>query len=292
MNNGKGETDMVIDTHIRPALFAPICQDKQAFSKRCDEMNYHLIGPAPIDLLKKQYALADISHVFLLPEDCSAETGTASISNEDIVKIVECDPEFFWGFASVDPRKEDAAQALLTAFTQQGLVGLYINTARLHMYPDDPSLIALYEVCKELDKPIVFQAGLCLERDALAKYCRPADFEPVIHAYPTVNMCLAHVGWPWVQETAALMIKYPNLYANTALMNFDGPYQIYRKVFLEDMGQYWVEHNLADQLMYGSDSPRIRPVRAKRGLDSLGFSKETMDKICWRNALRFLKREG
>ena len=283
---------MVIDTHIRPALFAPICQDAAAFQKRCDEMNYHLMGPVPIELLKKQYALADISHVFLLPEDCSAETGTASISNDDIAALVKWDPDFFWGFASVDPRKEGAAKILRSAFTDGDFVGLYLNTARLQMYPDDSRLEPLYEVCLELDKPIVFQAGLCLERDALAKYCRPVDFEPVIHHYPSVNMCLAHVGWPWVQETAALMIKYPNLYANTALMNFDGPYQIYQKVFLEDMGQYWVEHNLADQLMFGSDSPRIRPVRSKRGLDSLGFSPETMEKICFRNALRFLKKEG
>lgn len=282
---------MVIDTHIRPALFAPICQDASAFRKRCDEMNYHLMGPAPMELLRKQYALADISHVFLLPEDCSAETGTPSISNEEIVTLVKYDPDFFWGFASVDPRKENAVESLRRAFTEYGLTGLYLNTARLQMYPDDPRLEPLYELCRELDKPIVFQAGLCLERDALAKYCCPMDFEPVIHRYPDVNMCFAHMGWPWVQEAAALMLKYPNLYANTALMNFDGPYQIYHKVFREDMGQYWVEHNLADQLMFGSGSPRIRPVRSKRGLDSLGFSPETMEKICFRNALRFLKKE-
>ena len=118
------------------------------------------------------------------------------------------------------------------------------------------------------------------------------DFEPVVNRYPTVNMCLAHVGWPWVQETAALLLKYPNLYTNTALMSFDGPGQIYRKVFLEDMGELWVEHNIADQVMFGSDSPRIRPVRSKRGLDSLNFSRETLEKIYCRNALRFLKKEG
>ena len=107
-----------------------------------------------------------------------------------------------------------------------------------------------------------------------------------------MNICLTHVGWPWVQETAALLIKYPNLYTNTALMSFDGPYQLYRKVFREDMGQYWVEHNIAGQVMFGSGSPRIRPVRSLRGLESLGFERETMENICWKNALRFLGREG
>lgn len=282
---------MVIDTHIRPALYAPICQDRERFQKRCDEMNYHLVSPASIELLKKQYALADIRHVFLLPEDCSAETGTPSISNEEIAELVALDPNMFWGFASVDPRQEDAGEALIRAFTQLKLVGFYVNTARLHMYPGDPRLMKLYTICERFDKPIVFQAGICMEVNALAKYARPVEFEEVVARYPSVNMCLTHVGWPWVQETAALLLKYPNLFTNTALMNFDGPYQIYHKVFLEDMGLLWVEHNIADQIMFGSDSPRIRPVRSKRGLDSLEFSLETMEKICWRNALRFLKKE-
>ena len=56
---------MVIDTHIRPALFSPICENKERFEKRCDQMNYHLMKPSSIELLKKQYALAGIEKVFV-----------------------------------------------------------------------------------------------------------------------------------------------------------------------------------------------------------------------------------
>jgi len=94
---------MVIDTHVRPALFEPICRDKTQFEKRCDEMNYHLMKPAKLELLKKQYALADIRKVFLLGQDCSVETGSAAISNEEIAMLVKEDEAFFAGFASVDP---------------------------------------------------------------------------------------------------------------------------------------------------------------------------------------------
>ena len=62
---------MVIDTHIHPALFAPICEDQERFRRRCDDMNYHLMKPSDMALLRKQYALADIGRVVLLPEDCS-----------------------------------------------------------------------------------------------------------------------------------------------------------------------------------------------------------------------------
>ena len=282
---------MVIDTHVRPALYAPICTDQAHTAKRCDEMNYHLMGPTDLALLKKQYALADIAHAFLLPSDCRAETKTPAISNDEIAQLVRCEPELFWGFATVDPRCSDASEELERAFSQLNLRGLYLNTARLHLYPTDERCTPLYALCQRYHKPIIFHAGLCLEQNALAMYARPADFEEVVYRYPELNICLAHVGWPWVQETAALLIKYPNLYTNTALMSFDGPQQLYHKVFQEDMGTYWLEHNIADKVMFGSDTPRIRPVRSKRGLDSLGLSTETLEKIYYKNALRFLKKE-
>lgn len=279
---------MVIDTHIRPALYAPICQDRERVRKRCAEMNYDLMTPSDIELLKKQYALADIQKIFLLPEDCSWETEDAAISNEEIALLVELAPDLFLGFASVDPRNEDAADKLKHAFGILNLRGLYVNTARLKLYPNDERLLPLYDICRDYKKPIIFHAGLSLENSALARYSRPVEFEEIFYEYPEVNICLTHMGWPWVQETAALLLKYPNVYASTGLMNFDGPYEIYHKVFREDMGALWVEHNISDKIMFGSDSPRIRPVRSKRGLDSLGFSKETMDKICYKNAYRFL----
>ncbi|HEX3038065.1 MAG TPA: amidohydrolase family protein [Oscillospiraceae bacterium] len=283
---------MVIDTHIRPALFAPICENSEVFQKRCNHMNYHLMKPTNMDLLKKQFGLADIQKAFLLPSDCSYDTGTADISNDDIAKLVALDSEMYIGFASVDPRNANAASELEKAFTVMGLSGLYINTARLKMDPEDKRLYTLYDLCRKYGKPVIFHAGLSLETDALARYARPMDFEQVLHDYPEINICLTHVGWPWVQETAALLLKYPNAYTNTALMNFDGPYQIFHKVFKEDMGDLWVEHNISDQIMFGSDSPRIRPVRSKRGLDSLNFTGEIREKIYYRNALRFLGLEG
>ena len=243
---------MLIDAHVRPALFEPICQDRNRFHNRCDAMHYHRMNPSGMELLKKQYLLADITGVFLLPSDCSAETGDSEISNDEIARIVALDPDLYYGFAAVDPRNKNAASELTRAFTDLRLRGLYINTARLHIYPGDARLRAMLDICREYGKPVIFHAGFSFEKDALAMYSRPIDFEPVIAQYEDINFCLTHMGWPWVQETAALLLKYPNAYANTALMNFDGPYQIYRKVFLEDMGELWVEHNLSDKILFGS----------------------------------------
>ena len=51
-------------------------------------MNYHLMGPSDMDLLKKQYALADIQKIFMLPDDNSSKTGEPAISNDEIAQLL------------------------------------------------------------------------------------------------------------------------------------------------------------------------------------------------------------
>lgn len=282
---------MLIDTHVRPVLYEPICTDTDRFQRRCDEMNFHKMKPTSIDLLRKQYSLADMRYAVLIPEDCSAQSGMVEISNDEIYQIVSCASDFFIGLASVDPRRGDAGNQLQRAFGELGLAGLALNTTRLKMYPNDPRIIRLVEICRDFDKPVVFHAGFCLEAGSITKFAYPMEFEEVIANNPSVKFCLAHFGWPWVQETAALLLKYDNAYANTALMNFDGPYQLLSRVFERDMDLTWIESNISQKVMFGSDAPRVRPVRSKRGMDAIPFSEGTREQIYWKNAVKFFGLE-
>ena len=42
-------------------------------------------------------------------------------------------------------------------------------------------------------------------------------------ATPELRINLAHFGFPWVLETAAIILKYPNVYADTACCYMDCP---------------------------------------------------------------------
>ena len=251
---------MVIDMHVHPALFSDICGDKDRLKLRCDEMGYHLMGPSPLDVLDKQNAYAGIDKMVLLPLDHSV--------------------------------RSDAVEVLERAFTELRLTGLKLNPAKQRFYPDDRMMWPIYEKCLEHNKPVVFHAGLSWEPDTLCKYSHPLRFEEVALEFPQLRLCLAHMGWPWVQETAMLMIKYPNLYADTAMMYMDSAEQFFDKVFKHDMGEYWLDHNFQDQVMFGSNAPRFRPVRIKRGLDSLKMREDTRRKLYGENAMRFLGLEG
>ena len=52
-----------------------------------------------------------------------------------------------------------------------------------------------------------------------------------------------------------LMIKYPNVYTDTAMMYMDSAEQFMEKVFRQDMGEYWLDHNFPDQVMF-APTPR------------------------------------
>jgi len=282
---------MIIDSHFHPALIAEISGDKKRFSKRCDEMNFHLMKPSELAVLDVQNRFAGIDKMFLLPQDASADCGEAVISNADICRLVELRPDMFIGFASVDPRQSNAAEMLEQAFGEQKLSGLKLNLCKLKISPRDERLSPLMDICRRHGKPVIFHAGMSWEPDAPAEFGRPLEFERLVQGWPEVNICLSHFGWPWVKETVMLMIKYPNLYTDTAAAYMDSPAQFLDYVFTKEFAGCWLDHNFAEQVMFGSNAPRFRPVRMLRGLNMVQMKERTRKLVLGENALRFVGLE-
>ncbi|NRY60639.1 amidohydrolase family protein [Clostridium beijerinckii] len=282
---------MIIDVHVHPALFSDICTDKERMKKRMDEMGYDLMSSVDLNVIDKQNRYAEIDKMVLLPLDHSTICGEVILSNEEIKKLVDARPNQFIGFASVDPHREDALEVLDHAFSVLGLSGLKLNPSKQRFKPDDDKMFPIYQKCLEYNKPIIFHAGLSWEPNTLAEYSHPLRFEKIALTFPKLRICLAHFGWPWVQDTAMLLIKYSNVYTDTAMMYMDSPELFFDKVFNQDIGRYWLDNNFPNQVMFGSNAPRFRPVRIKRGLDSIEMREDTRRKVYGENAVRFLGLE-
>lgn len=283
---------MVIDMHFHPAFYEDICTDAERLRRRCDEMGYHLMNPAPLTNLDRQNAHAGIDKVVILPLDHSTRCGgEVVLSNEEMLTLQRLRPDTFIPFASVDPHRPDAAAVLERAFGEQHMAGLKLNPAKQRFDPADRKLWPLYELCVGYNKPILFHAGLSWEPDTLTRYAHPLAFEEVALTFPTLRFCLAHMGWPWVQETCMLLIKYENVYADTAMGYLDSPREFFQKVFRQDMGEHWLEHNFAQKVMFGSNAPRFRPVVVKQALEALPLRPRTRQLLLGGNALRFLGGE-
>ena len=283
---------MVIDVHVHPAFYDPICTSDQQIYDRKTIMGYDLMSPFPLELVNKQMAFANIDKLVLLPEDSSTKDGVVALSNEDIATLVRLDPQRFIGFATVDPNRPDALDVLKCAFDTLKLQGLKLHPAKQQFFPDDPKMFPIYEMCQKRNLPITFHCGMSWQPNTYLKYCHPFQFEEVAIRFPELRINLAHFGFPWTTETAAIILKYPNVYADTASCYMDCPEQFFEQIFLKQMGPLWIEHNFREKILFGSNSPRFRPARIKRGLESLHFSKETEAMILGENAVKFLGLEG
>ena len=283
---------MVIDVHVHPAFYDPICTSDQQIYDRKTIMGYDLMSPFPLELVNKQMAFAKIDKLVLLPEDSSTKDGIVALSNEDIATLVRLDPQRFIGFATVDPNRPDALDVLEYAFDTLKLQGLKLHPAKQQFFPDDPKMFSIYEMCQKRNLPITFHCGMSWQPNTYLKYCHPFQFEEVAIRFPELRINLAHFGFPWTMETAAIILKYPNVYADTAGCYMDCPEQFFEQIFLKQMGPLWIEHNFREKILFGSNSPRFRPARIKRGLESLHFSKETESMILGENAVKFLGLEG
>lgn len=279
---------MIIDVHTHPIFHKAISDDKQVLDYRKKEFGIFKQSPSPLESVLQEMDYMHISRSILLPLDLTTQSAGWIVSNEEVKRLVDLAPDRFIGFASVDPHRNDAVEVLDYAFRELGLKGLKLHPSKQKFYPGDDKLKPIYEKCLEFDKPILFHAGMSWEPDAPSKYAQPVNFEEVAIAYPELRICLAHFGWPWVHETVMLLLKYPNVFTDTSLLHMDNALDFYRQVFKTNMGPLWIERNLNDKVMFGTNSPRFKAKRLLPALEAMEFRPKTLQKILGGNAQVFL----
>lgn len=279
---------MFIDMHVHPAFYEPICDDAEILNFRHSILDIHKNGKAKLEHLYNQMKCAGLNKMCLLPQDYSTQVGFPIVTNEEIYKLVTLDPSHFIGFASVDPFRPDATTILEYAFDNLNLSGLALHPGRQYFYPYDKNLNAIYDICEKYDRPIIFHSGISWEPHSRSRYCRPMEFEELAENRPKLRICLSHFGWPWCQETIAMMLKYPNVYTDTALLYFDSAQEFYDRVFTQDVSLTWIDRSLRHQVMFGSNNPRFEQIRMAHALENLGLRESTIDLIKGQNAIEFL----
>ncbi|MDC7237724.1 MAG: amidohydrolase family protein [Sphaerochaetaceae bacterium] len=279
---------MFIDINVHPDFYADINLDKTKETLRHNRLNIHHNGLASLNHISNQMNCASIDRMVLMANDCSSTDKTVLVSNEEIKKLIDLGEKKFLGFASVDPNSDNYLQQLEFAFSNLKLSGLVLYPARQYFFPNEEKVADIYQLCIAYNKPIMFQCGLNWEPNALSKYVHPLHFEEVAIKYPTLKLCISGFGWPWVRETAMLLLKYPNIYSDTSVLYFDSAREFYSQIFTKDIPYTWIDRSLRHQVMFGSNNPRFEQIRMAKALSNLGYRDSTVELIKGQNALDFL----
>lgn len=283
---------MVIDLCTYPGFIQEISGAPERVAFRRKTFGLYKQHVWPMKLFITQLNAAGIDKAVLLGEDLTTRCGGCIVTNEEIRTLVDLAPDRMIGFASVDPHREDALAVLEDAFTRLQLSGLVLNPSTQRFYPGDETLEPLYCLCEQYNKPVIFQMGVSLQPDAPAKYGKPLLVEDVLLAHPNLRVCVSHFAWPWVEDVAALLIKYPNFYADTSMLYFDSPKEFMHHVFGQQLGAFWLDRSLHSKVLFGSGYPRIEQLRMKEAVEDLELRPATLQKVLGGNAERFIYGEA
>lgn len=160
--------------------------------------------------------------------------------------------------------------------------------------PTDPSMAAYFAMAEELDVPVGIHTGL---GDAGTPYgcCpkfrvslgNPGLTEDVLVRHPKLRVYLMHAGYPYLQETKALLYVYPQLYVDVAVIDWALPRAEFH-AYLRAL----VDAGFGSRIMFGSDQ-MIWPEAiglAVEGIQTASFLTAGQKRdIFYNNAARFLR---
>jgi hypothetical protein len=266
----------VIDAHVHlfpDNLFASIWQ---WFGKYGWPIRYQLRSPEVIEFLLSR----GVSRIVGL--HYAHRPGVARELNDYMAKLCRNFPQLT-GMATVFPGEDDARQILSDAF-DNGLSGVKLHCHVQCFDMLSPAMHAIYELCAENEKPLIMHVGR--EPKSPAYPCDPyalcgADkLEHVIMTYPSLRVCVPHLGADEFESYSRMLETYDNLWLDTTMILSDYlPFGEIPK--LAEMR--------ADRIIFGSDFPNLPYAwdREVKQVCRLNLTPEYLSRLLHRNAIEF-----
>ena len=278
----------MLDFHVHPVLVEEMVARYPDLERVARKIFFIGSRFQPLETLLLELDLAGLQRAVLLPIETTRTRGLAIYTNRQIAEVVAMAPDRLVGFASVDPLARDAPDRLDQALADLGLRGLKLSPPSQEFYPDDQAVYPLYERAQALGIPIVMHTGMSWEPNTRLAWGHPMHLEPVLADFPELRIVAAHFAWPWSLELAALALKYPNLYIDTAALYFDNPNDFVADLFVRRLSLTMIERSLRHQIVFGSNYPRAEIRNMARALRQVGLSQSTLHMVFQDNASRLL----
>ena len=210
-----------------------------------------------------------------LSEGFSLDDGVSlQRANAHLAALVRGRSDRLVGFAVIDPRDVAAPLHLRHAIETLGLSGA--KMVPTGWYPYDADVQPVFTEARRLGIPLLFHSGIFIDGRS-GRFCRPTFFE-ALRDHPGLKVCLAHLGWPWVDEAVAvgLIDRIHGVAPAEAMFRFDisfGPPPPYRR---EALGRA-LEVLGPELLQFGSDC--FLPCSGAHIAERMGWVERLLDEL-------------
>jgi len=229
--------------------------------------------------------------------------GIVSGGNGDRLKAAldwrDRDPDRFLAGAAIRGSEDSplpSTETIRTAFSEGRIKVLgEVTSQYAGLSLSDPKFEPYLALAEEFDVPVALHTGMMPEgmpfdpccRSARARFGNPSVIEDALNRHPKLRINLMHGGWPYLDDTLAMLSLYPNVYVDTGALNWLTP----RPQFHHYLRQL-VESGFSRRIMFGSDHmfwPNAIGL-AIQGVESAPFLTEAQKQdIFHDNAARFYR---
>jgi uncharacterized protein len=232
---------------------------------------------APIPTAVSRYFAGEgVDRVLLFCEYSPKATGWQTV--EDMLPIVEHDPERFRIVANVNPHVHHPVARELERQLDHGAVALKIHPVHAGIAPNDRELYPAYARCLERGIPVIVHTGPSFFPGATSRHGDPVLIDDVLRDFPGITMVLAHGGRGWSYDAAAsLALTRDNVWLDIAGLPPKRLPTYYASSGLD---------RVAAKSIFGTDSPAAAPGRNIAAIRDLGLPEALTDAVLGGNAQR------
>ncbi|MSR28093.1 MAG: hypothetical protein EXS03_00765 [Phycisphaerales bacterium] len=185
----------------------------------------------------------------------------AVVPPEIVASMVRRQPHRLVGIAGIDPMSPSWSEDLDKA-EALGLAGVNISPSAQGFHPTHSNAMRLFDRCVQSGLPVFASRPGCMTASMVLEYDRPTPWDEVARSFPKLNIVLGQFGFPWIDETIALLSKHPRIYTETSGIASQ-PWRLYTTLLLA------YEAGVLDKVFFGSGFPFGNPASAVEAIYSL-----------------------
>ena len=219
--------------------------------------------------------------------------GIASYDSENVERLRQAAPDRIWaGLSYGIPGFEIEKMRSLYKSGKLRIMG-EVCAQYDGLSPSDPVLEPYFALAESLDVPACVHMGVSFSgiTQSAPKFRvsmgNPLLLEEMLNRHPKLRVWIAHMGFPYLQETIGIVSVYPQVFIDTSAIDWlasPEPFLSYLKEL--------IKNGLGDRIMFGSDQMDWP--------EAIGIAVETIEKaafltaeqkrdILYNNAARFLR---
>ena len=208
--------------------------------------------------------------------------------NERIIELSERSNGKLYPILTVEPNAQSVNKAMKLAAEEREVKGFKIRLGYVEAFPYSKVFAPLYTYAESKDLPVLFHTGDTATPNGSLRHSHPLGLDTLANERPNLKIIACHFGNPWIMDTAELLYKHENLFADVSGLFAGGSKysEMYLDYLAKTISEAIYHAGSADKILFGTDYPIENFADAISLVNKLGIDASDEQKIFSRNAKR------